>query len=37
MSTCDFQQCGVLTSVDPDKPVQSPFKSRKPSVDWLVA
>ena len=20
--TCDFQQCGILTSVDSDKPVQ---------------
>ena len=24
--TCDFQQCGILTSVDPDQPVQSPVK-----------
>ena len=24
--TCDFQQCGILTSVDSDKPVQPPFK-----------
>ena len=23
---CDFQQCGVLTSVDLDEPVQPPFK-----------
>ena len=22
--TCDFQQCGILTSVDSDKPVQPP-------------
>ena len=27
-ATCDFQQCGILTSVDPDQPVQSPFKLR---------
>ena len=26
--TCDFQQCGILTSVDSDEPVQSPFKLR---------
>ena len=26
--TCDFQQCSILTSVDPDEPVQSPFKVR---------
>ena len=25
---CDFQQCGVLTSVDSDKPVQPHFKLR---------
>ena len=24
--TCDFQQCGILTSVDSDEPVQHPFK-----------
>ena len=24
--TCDFQQCGILTSVDSDKPVQPTFK-----------
>ena len=26
--TCDFQQCGILTSVDSDEPVQPPFKFR---------
>ena len=26
--TCDFQQGGILTSVDSDKPVQPPFKLR---------
>ena len=26
--TCDFQQCGVLTIVDSDEPVQPPFKLR---------
>ena len=24
--TCDFQHCGILTSVDSDKPEQPPFK-----------
>ena len=24
--TCDFQQCGFLTSKDSDKPLQPPFK-----------
>ena len=27
-ATCDFQRCGILTSVDSDKPVQPPFKLR---------
>ena len=26
--TCDFQQCGILISVDSDEPVQPPFKLR---------
>ena len=26
--TCDFQQCGILTSVDSGEPVQPPFKLR---------
>ena len=26
--TCDFQQCGILTSVDSYEPVQPPFKLR---------
>ena len=25
---CDFQQCGILISVDSDEPVQSPVKLR---------
>ena len=25
---CDFQQCGILTCVDSDEPVQPPFKLR---------
>ena len=27
-ATCDFQQCGILTSVDSAEPVQPPFKLR---------
>ena len=27
-TTCDYQQCGILTSVDSDEPVQPPFKLR---------
>ena len=27
-ATCDFHQCGILTSVDSDEPVQLPFKVR---------
>ena len=27
-ATCDFQQCGILTSVDPDEPVLPPVKLR---------
>ena len=30
--TCDFQQCGILTSVDSVRPVQSPFGLR--SSKW---
>ena len=26
--TCDYEQCGFLTSVDSDEPVQPPFKLR---------
>ena len=26
--TCDYQQCGILTSVDSDEPLQPPFKLR---------
>ena len=26
--TCDFQQCGILTSVDSEEHVQPPFKLR---------
>ena len=29
-ATCDFQQCGILTSVDSDEPVQPPFKIGNP-------
>ena len=27
-TTCDFQQCGILTNVDLDEPVQPPYKLR---------
>ena len=27
-STCDFQQCDILTSVDSDEPVKPPFELR---------
>ena len=27
-TTCNFKQCGILTSVDTDEPVQHPFKLR---------
>ena len=27
-ATCDFQQCGILTQIDWDEPVQPPFKLR---------
>ena len=28
-AACDFQQCGILTCVDSDEPVQPPFLLRK--------
>ena len=28
--TFDFQQCGILTSVDSDEPLQPPFQLRNP-------
>ena len=31
-ATCGFQQCGILTSVDSDKPVKPPFKHDVQSV-----
>ena len=30
--THDFQQCGILTCVDSDEPVQPPFKLRNPKL-----
>ena len=27
-ATCDFQQCGIFTSVDSDEPMRSPVKLR---------
>ena len=35
--TCDFQQCGILTSVDSDEPVKPPFKLRNSNVVRSVA
>ena len=35
--TCDFQQCGILTSVDPDKPVQPPSSLETPNYVQSVA
>ena len=34
--TCDFLQCGILTSVDSDQPVQPPFKLRNFKWVWSV-
>ena len=39
-SACDFQQCGILTSVDSEESVQPPFKRRNAklcSVSRLTA
>ena len=27
-ATCDFQQCGILTCLDSEEPVQPPLKLR---------
>ena len=38
-TTCDFHQCGIMTSVDSEEPVQPPFKlrnSRWCSVSSLI-
>ena len=29
--TCDFQQCGIFTSLDSDEPVQHPVKLKNPN------
>ena len=34
--TCDFQQCGILTSLDSDEPVQPPIKLRTSNDAQLV-
>ena len=34
---CDFQKCGILTSVDSDKPAQSLFKLRNSNYVRSVA
>ena len=30
--TCDFQQCGILTSIDSDEPLQPPFRHRNSKI-----
>ena len=32
---CDFQQCGILTSIDSDEPLQPPFKLRNSKYDFV--
>ena len=34
--TCDFQQCGVLTSVDSEEPVQLPFQIYITRVSYKI-
>ena len=36
-ATCDFQQFGILTSVNSDEPVLPPFKFRTPNAVQSVA
>ena len=35
--TCDFQQCGILTSVDTDEPLQPPLSLETPNCVQSVA
>ena len=35
-ATCDFQQCGILTSVDSDEPVQPPLELRISKYDQEI-
>ena len=35
--TCDFQQGGILTSVDSDEPVQPPLSLETSNYVWPVA
>ena len=35
--TCDFQQCGSLTSVDSDEPVQPPLSLEAPKDIQSIA
>ena len=35
--TCDSQQCDILSSVDPDEPLQPPFKRRGSKLCLTVA
>ena len=34
-AACEFQQCGILTSVDSDEPVQPPVKLRNSKCCWV--
>ena len=36
-ATCDFQQCGILTSVDYDEPFQPPLSLKTRNDVWSVA
>ena len=35
--TCDFQQCGILTSVDSDEPVKPLLNLETPNCEQSVA
>ena len=35
--TCDFQQCGILTSVGSHEPVQPPFKLKNYNVQMMFS
>ena len=35
--TCDFQQCGILTSIDSDEPVRHLLSQETPNDDRPVA
>ena len=35
--TCDFQQCGILTLIDSDEPVQPSLRLETPNAVWSIA